>query len=82
MCCLETSVCEHHRSLEGITGWEIGEKEATDDRCGDLLRTIGITEAISAMELSLSQHLVKAYELPTEKARSDTTSFSVYHLTA
>jgi transposase len=31
------------------------------------------------MELSLSQYLVKAYELPTEKARSDTTSFSVYH---
>jgi transposase len=79
MCCLETWVCEHHRSLEGITGWEIEEKEATDDRCGDLLRTIGITEAISAMEMSLSQHLVKAYELPTEKARSDTTSFSVYH---
>lgn len=79
MCCLETWVCEHHRSLEGITGWEIGEKEATDDRCGDLLRTIGITEAISLMELSLSQHLVKAYELPTEKARSDTTSFSADH---
>lgn len=29
--------------------------------------------------MSLSKHLVKAYELPTEKARSDTTSFSVYH---
>ncbi len=79
MCCLEKWVCEHHRSLEGITEWEIGEKEATDDRCGDLLRTIGITGQISAMEMSLSQHLVKAYELPTEKARSDTTSFSVYH---
>lgn len=31
------------------------------------------------METSLSKHLIKAYELPTEKARSDTTSFSVYH---
>jgi hypothetical protein len=31
------------------------------------------------MEMSLSQHLVKAYELPTKQARSDTTSFSVYH---
>ena len=31
------------------------------------------------MEISLSQHLVKAYELPTKQARSDTTSFSVYH---
>lgn len=31
------------------------------------------------METSLSKHLIRAYELPTEKARSDTTSFSVYH---
>lgn len=36
MCCLETWVNEHQRSLEGITGWKIGEKEATDDRCGEL----------------------------------------------
>ena len=79
ICCLEKWVCEHHTSLEGITGWEIREKEATDDRCGDLLKTIGQTEEISQMEISLSKYLVKAYELPTEKARSDTTSFSVYH---
>lgn len=79
ICCLEKWVCEHQRSLEGITGWAIREKEATDDRCGDLLRTFGLTQNLTQMEMSLSQHLVKAYELPTEKARSDTSSFSVYH---
>jgi transposase len=79
LCCLETWVREHQKSLEGITGWEIREKEATDDRCGDLLKTLGITETLPQMEMSLSQHLVKAYELPTKQARSDTTSFSVYH---
>ena len=79
ICCLEKWVGEHHRSLEGITGCPIREKEATDDRCGDLLRTLGLTQTMTEMEMSLSQHLVKAYELPTEKARSDTTSFSVYH---
>jgi len=31
ICCLEKWVCEHQRSLEGITGWSIAEKEATDD---------------------------------------------------
>ena len=31
------------------------------------------------METSLSKHLIRAYELPTEKTRSDPTSFSVYH---
>jgi hypothetical protein len=35
ICCVEKWVCEHRRSLEGITGWEIGEKEATDDRWVD-----------------------------------------------
>jgi transposase len=79
ICCLEKWVREHQRSLEGITEWEIREKEATDDRCGDLLRTLGRTETQTQMEMSLSQHLVKAYELPTKQARSDTTSFSVYH---
>ena len=79
MCCLEKWVYEHQRSLEGITGWEIRDKEATDDRCGDLLRILGRSETLMEMELSLSQHLIKAYELPTEKVRSDTTSFSVYH---
>lgn len=79
ICCLEKWVYEHQRSLEGITGWEIREKEATDDRCGDLLRTLGRTETLPQIEMSLSQHLIKAYELPTKQARSDTTSFSVYH---
>ena len=47
ICCVEKWVCEHRRSLEGITGWEIGEKEATDDRCGDLLRILGLTEMLT-----------------------------------
>ncbi len=79
MCCLETWVNEHQRSLEGITGWKIGEKEATDDRCGDLLRTLGSSDSLTQIEKLLCQYLVKAYELPTDKCRSDTTSFSVYH---
>jgi transposase len=81
LCCVEKWVNDHHQSLLAITGWNIGEKDATDDRCGDLLKTIGISEGetIPIMETSLSKHLIRAYELPTDKARSDTTSFSVYH---
>ncbi len=42
----------------------IAEKDATDDRCGDLLKTIGISEGetIPSMETSLSKHLIRAYE--------------------
>lgn len=81
LCCLEKWVNDHHQSLSAITGWNITEKDATDDRCGDLLKTIGISdeETIPNIETSLSKHLIRAYELPTKKARSDTTSFSVYH---
>ena len=84
LCCLEKWVNDHHQSLSAITGWKIGKKDATDDRCGDLLKTIGISEeqVIPTMEMSLSKHLIKAYELPTQKARSDTTSFAVYHQTS
>ena len=79
MCCLETWVNEHQRSLEGITGWKIREKEATDDLCGDLLRKLGSSDSLPQIEKSLCQYLVKAYQLPTEHCRSDTTSFSVHH---
>lgn len=79
ICCVEKWVREHKKSLERITGWKIREKEGTDERCGDLLRILGMTQSISQIDISLSQHLVKAYELPTKQARSDTTSFSVYH---
>ena len=79
MCCLETYVNEHKRSLEGITGWKIREKEATDDRCGDLLRKLGTNNSLAQIETLLCQYLVKAYQLPTENCRSDTTSFSVHH---
>ena len=36
-------------------------------------------EAIEALETWLGQQLIRVYELPTSTARSDTTSFSVYH---
>ena len=63
------------------TGWKIGLKDATDDRLADLLKLLGSSEhqAIETIETQLGQHLIRAYELPTEQARSDTTSFSVYH---
>jgi len=47
----------------------------------DLLKLLGCEEhqAIETIEIKLGQHLIRAYELPTDQARSDRTSFSVYH---
>ena len=81
LCAVEPWVVFHHRTLEWATGWKIGLKDATDDRLADLLKLLGSEEhqAIETISSKLGQHLIRAYELPTEQARSDTTSFSVYH---
>ena len=81
LCAVEPWVAFHHRTLEWATGWKIDLKDATDDRLADLLKLLGSDEhrAIETIETKLGQHLIRAYELPTEVARSDTTSFSVYH---
>jgi transposase len=71
---------EHHYTLELSTGWQIGAKDLTDDRLGRLLEVLGADEAQSATyQQQQSQHLIRAYALPTTVARYDTTTFSVYH---
>ena len=81
LCGVEPWVKQHQRTLELATGWKIGVKDATDDRLANLLSVLGSSQhqAIQSIETVLGQHLIRAYELPTERARSDTTSFSVYH---
>ena len=81
LCAVEPWVKQHRRTLEMATGWKIGVKDATDDRLANLLTVLGSSQhqAIQSIETCLGQHLIRAYELPTDQARSDTTSFSVYH---
>jgi transposase len=76
---VEGWVRDHQRTLELTTGWEIRDKDASDDRLADLLSRIGSSEAIDPMEEALGRQVVTAYALPTEVARCDSTSFSVYH---
>lgn len=47
----------------------------------DLLSVLGAEEhdALVTIETILGQHLIRAYCLPTDADRCDTTSFSVYH---
>lgn len=70
----------HRQILELATGWSIGEKDATDDRLARMVEEVGKgEEACRQIEVHLGQHVIRAYELPTEVARADTTSFSVHH---
>jgi transposase len=77
---MEQWVKEHHTVLEQITGWSIGQKEATDDRLDILLDALGSNEDKSIeFQRQMGSHLIQAYELPTQVGRYDTTSFNVYH---
>ena len=80
LCAVEEWVKAHRQTLELTTGWSIGEKEATDDRLARVVEELGKQEeACQQIELKLGQHLIRAYELPTEVGRADTSSFSVHH---
>ncbi|MBW4675196.1 MAG: hypothetical protein KME52_14610 [Desmonostoc geniculatum HA4340-LM1] len=62
------------------TGWSIAEKDVSDDRLARVVEELGKqSEARLEIEIKLGRHLIRAYELSTEVARADTTSFSVNH---
>ena len=71
---------DHRTVIEQVTGWSIRQKDATDDRIGLLLDELGYSEEKGGiLQQRLGEHIIQAYELPTEVARYDTTSFSVHH---
>jgi transposase len=77
---MEEWLKQHRRVIEQVTGWSIGEREATDDRLGILLEEIGQDEAAGyAMQRQLSQQQIQAFALPSQVAGYDTSSFSVHH---
>lgn len=80
LCAVEDWVNDHCQTLDWATGWSIGAKDASDDRLGALVEVLGSeVDAREQIECQLGQTMIQAYELPTEVARCDTSSFSVYH---
>ena len=73
---MEGWVKAHKQILELATGWKIEEKDTSDDRLARVVEELGKQEeACQKIEEKLGQHLIRAYELPTEVARTDTSSF-------
>jgi transposase len=80
LCAVEPWVKTHKEILEMCTGWAIGEKDVSDDRLARVVEELGKQEeARRQIEVKMGRHLIGAYELPTEVARADTSSFSVNH---
>jgi len=78
---VEEWVAQHPISLSQALGKPVRVQDCTDDRLAFLLGRLGDeqTHPGEQIELELGQHLVRAYKLPTETARIDMTSVSVYH---
>lgn len=72
-------VLARRESLAQALGHPIRDTDFTDDRLEDLLDAVGADEVGEQIEVHLGQHLIRAYKLPTDTARIDTTTVSVYH---
>lgn len=79
LCAMEAWVRAQHQTLATSTGWTIGDKDMTDDRLAALLSVLGGSAELGLVEERLSRQHIRAYALPTEVARCDGSSFSVYH---
>jgi transposase len=78
---VEAWAVAHRPTLQAALGEGVGDKDFTDDRLADLLWVLGDPEGEvgQALEQKVGQPLVRAYQLPPEVGRADTTSVSVYH---
>ena len=77
---MEEWVVQHKKVIEKVTGWKLGDKEATDDRLGIMMEVLCEDEDKSVeFQLQIGGHIIQAHDLPTEIGRYDTTSFNVYH---
>jgi transposase len=72
-------VLARRECLAQALGRPIRDTDCTDDRLADLLDAVGPAEVREQIEMHLGQHLIRAYALPTDTGRIDTTSVSVYH---
>jgi len=72
---------QHLMSLGEGLGKRVRVEDFTDDRLAVLLSRLGDEEThpSAQIEQELGQHMIRAYELPTETVRIDMTSISVYH---
>ena len=78
---VEEWVAQPPISLRHALGKPVRVQDCRDDRLAFWLGRLGDEQTLPGeqIELELGQHLVRAYKLPSETARIDMTSVSVYH---
>ncbi len=68
-------VLTRREGLSHALGQPIRDTDFTDDRLEALLDALGADEVGEQIEMHLGQHLIRAYALPTDTGRIDTTRY-------
>jgi transposase len=71
-------VAQLQETLAVCTGQAVRPLDLSDDRLALVLRRVSQADDWRAFEASLTQHLVRVYDLPTDDVRLDATSSSGY----
>lgn len=66
-------------SLQSLLPGLVAASDFSDDRLGDVLRYLSDDVTWNQIQQQLGGHLVRAYQLPCEQVRLDSTSAAVYH---
>jgi transposase len=66
------------QTLSACLGVKISELDFTDDRLARVLDQLGEDHTWGQLEMKLNQHLLRVYDLPTERVRLDSTTVSGY----
>ena len=75
---VEPWVAQRQDTLSRVTGEVVRAQECSDDRLEIVLRLFSDDAHWMAFESALNQHLVRVYDLPTQRVHVDSTSASAY----
>ena len=75
---VEPWVAQRQFSLSYLTGEAVRAHEFSDDRLEIVLRLLSDDQGWAAFEAALNPHLVRVYDLRTERVHVDSTSASAY----
>jgi len=79
MCSVESWAAERLVTLQELLSLPVCQKDFTDDRLADVLKTFSDDLTWGQIETLLGQRLIRIYNFQLEPIRLDSTSVSVHH---
>jgi transposase len=66
------------QTLAGLWGQALRPTDLTDDRLAEVVRVLSLNEVWHPLERRVNHQMIRAYALPVQQVRLDTTTASVY----